>query len=115
MHLCAAARLLETSDEPVDITAQFDQTCEIELKQIQSAMGRCNVIFSYDKHHLFHKTNPNDVAQEIETVIQELDKLGYHLRILKGVLERERFSVKGDNGLCLQRLNDGLRIFFYTP
>lgn len=114
MKLEAAQRLLATEDE-TEVSAEFNKKKDGDLRKIQVELRKQGLIFSFGVHHLFHKSNPNDVIREAQKAAQELNKQGFELRIDSGIFSRQVFALKGKDGLVLQRVNHNLRIFFYFP
>jgi hypothetical protein len=109
MQLQAAKRLLASVKE---LEAQFDTEREEHLRTLQNSLYKAKLVFTFDQHHLFHKTNEKDVHDEIERIIQHLEILGYKLQKLPGVIARKRFALKGTDGIVFQRFDNHLRIFF---
>lgn len=103
------AELVQSNDA---IEAQFDQAREEELREIQGHLRGCGLIFSFSQHHLYHKSNPRDIAREAEEAAKILNGLGHSLRIAGNVFERPSFALKGRNGIILQKVQISLRIFF---
>jgi hypothetical protein len=103
------AELIEGTDE---IEAQFDTDREQELRNVQGHMRRSGLIFSFSQHHLYHKSNLDEIAREAKQAADVLNDLGYRLRIIQGVFERPSFALRGKNGIVLQKVPVALRIFF---
>lgn len=103
------AVLVEGTDE---IDAQFDSNREAELRKVQGHMRGQGLIFSFSRHHLYHKSNDGAIAQEAETAANILNELGYEMRIVRGIFARPSFALKGREGIVLQKVQGALRIFF---
>jgi hypothetical protein len=114
MKLYATQRLLATEDAASEVHAEFNKKRDGDLRNIQVAMRKQNLIFSFGVHHLFHKSNPTDVIREAQKSAEELNRQGYNLRIDPGIFGRQVFALKGKDGLVLQRVNHNLRIFFHS-
>jgi hypothetical protein len=111
-NLKAAHRLVAELVLTDAVEAQFDQTREEELRHLQGHLRICGYIFSFSQHHIFHKSNPKEIAQEAQEIAEELNKLGYQLRIAPNIFQRPSFALKGKNGIVLQKVQISLRIFF---
>lgn len=109
MVLQAAKRILANIKE---LEAQFDTEREEHLRKLQSSLYKAKLVFTCDQHHLFHKSNEEDIHNEIERIIQHLEILGYKLQKLPGAIARKRFALKGTDGIVFQRIENNLRIFF---
>lgn len=125
MKLLAAQRLLttnaddtvtESSNDDSEITAEFNTERGADLRKIQIGLrNNCKMLFSMDSHHLFHKSNSKDVIEEAKCTVEELNRLGWALRVNPGIYDKAVFALKGKDGLVLQRVNNNLRIFFSSP
>lgn len=115
MKFRAPHRLRATSDQAIEVEAQFDKTKEIELRTLQKLLKNGGVIFKLDKHHLYHKTNPHDCVSEVQTVLKIVHDHGHVPNVRPGTLEQSRFSIKCTDDLIIQRLNNDLRVFFFVP
>jgi len=112
LRLTSADTTASVSDSDIEVTAQFDSEKDHELRTLQQTLRRKNVVFRLDMHHLFHKSNMNDIDMEIQIILEILDSLGHSPRILPGTLKNNRFAIKCTHGLVLQRIDFNLRIFF---
>lgn len=115
MKLYATQRLLATEDAASEVHAEFNKKRDSDLRKLQVALRKLDLIFSFGVHHLFHKSNARDVINEAQRAAGELNRQGYQLRIDSGVFSRQVFALKGKEGLVLQRVNHNLRIFFHFP
>jgi hypothetical protein len=117
MHQLRAAQRLASVGEVVmstEIEAQLNDEKVNELRQIQARLKDNRLIFSFVQPHpvLFHKSNAVDIRMEAEDTYELLQQLGYGLRAIDGVFGRPTFALKGKDGIVLQRVQNGLRIFF---
>src|SRR3569833_214686 len=116
MKLFAAQRLLATDDDAAsEVHAEFNKKRDGDLRKIQVAMRKLDLIFSFGVHHLFHKSNVNEVIHDALRAAEELNRQGYELRIDSGVFSRQVLALKGKDGLVLQRVNHNLRILYHFP
>lgn len=116
-YLRAASRLnnvnasLELATQEMD--AQLDTAKGDELQRIQRELRRAQIIFSFARPHLlYHKSNPTDIVREAEHCATCLDKLGFTLTVVPGVYGKPSFALRGKDGIVLQKVQNGLRIFF---
>lgn len=98
----------------VEVEAQLNEGKIAELRQIQARLKDARLIFSFVQPHpvLFHKSNAVDIRREAQDACELLLQLGYELRQNAGVFERTTFALKGKDGIVLQKVHNGLRIFF---
>jgi hypothetical protein len=117
MHqLRAAQRLASVGEVGMgnEVEAQLNDEKVNELRKIQARLKSARLIFSFVQPHpvLFHKSNAVDIRQESEDTCELLQQLGYELRAVDGVFGRPSFALKGKDGIVLQKVQNGLRIFF---
>src|ERR1700682_1216450 len=86
------------------LEAGFDKQKDPELQKIELHLRKANVFFTLSQGHLYHKSNVHDIVRETEICAEELNNLHYKLRIQPGILSRQNFAVKGNEGIVLQRL-----------
>lgn len=98
-----------------EVDAAFDKTRSYELTSVQLILKKNGVVFRLDKYHLFHKSNPHDISDDIKKVLLTLEQNGYK-PVLKdhSVLNNLTFGIRCSNDLVFQRLKNDLRIYFYT-
>lgn len=110
----AASRLLATSEIEADyeVDGKFDTERDHEFEHVRRSLGASRIRYSMGRNHLFHKSNPMEIGDEAEVTILVLNKLGYKMRVNKGVLDRPTFACSGLHNICIQRIGNDLRIFF---
>jgi hypothetical protein len=115
MRIRAHERLKATEGlvEQTEVTGSFDTSKEQELHHLQQIFRNHGVVFRFDKHHLYHKSNPRDIDFEIQTVLKCAHDQGHNPRVAPNTLKRPRFSVKCDTALVIQRLVYDMRVFFF--
>jgi hypothetical protein len=98
----------------MEVDAQLNADRISELLQIQARLKQALLIYTFVHPHpvLFHKSNAVDIRREAEDTYELLQHLGYELRVLAGVFERQTFALKGKDGIVMQKVQNGLRIFF---
>jgi len=119
MRIRAHERLKATAgltsyEENTEVHGAFDTTKSKELQHLQQVLRRHGVIFRYDVHHLYHKSNPKDIDDEVQIVLKCVHDLGHNPRVRPNTLNQERFSIKCQTELVIQRLVYDVRIFYCT-
>jgi LytS/YehU family sensor histidine kinase len=114
MYRLRAAQRLASVGDPDMVEAQLNSDKIAELYQIQARLKEARLIFSFVQPHpvLFHKSNAVDIRRESEDAYELLQHLGYGLRAYSGIFGRPTFALKGKDGIVLQKVQNGLRIFF---
>lgn len=87
-------------------------TANTGLKTIQNGLRRVDLPFEYEDGDNKHLHMEIEHPEDVQDVVDELQKQGFKLRIDKGVLAKNSFAVKAPNGLTLQRTGTHLRIFY---
>lgn len=109
----AAQRLRATLDKEQEVDAAIHEGKGPELRKIQAQLKKYGLIYKFVHPHLmFHKSNTVEVGKEAEETCNVLNKLAYAMRAHPGVFEKVTFAVKGNDGVCLQKVQVALRIFF---
>jgi len=99
--------------EEQKVEAQIHEGKGDELRKIQAELRKHGLIYKFVHPHLmFHKSNPEDVGREAEASVEVLNRLKYAMNASPGIFKRVSFAVKGNDGVCLQRVQVALRIFF---
>lgn len=114
-ELRAAQRLASVGEvATMEVEAQLNNERIDELLKIQVRLKQSRLIFSFVRPHpvLFHKSNAVDIRREAEDTYELLQHLGYTLRAVDGVFDRDNFALKGKDGIVMQKVQNGLRIFF---
>lgn len=106
------ARMSDPVDDGDLLEAGFNTQKDPELQKIELHLRKASVFFTLSRGHLYHKSNAQDVARELEICVDALNALEYELRVQPGVLTRPSCALKGRDGLVLQKLSNNLRIFF---
>jgi hypothetical protein len=89
-----------------------DDIREGELRKIQGFLRSNGIIFSFNHHYLYHKSNNRDIAEDARRAVDLLGPYGIALRVVPGVFDHETFALKSPDGLVLQKLQNALRIFY---
>lgn len=92
------------------ILAEFDYMKSDELNKIYRALIRVDFDFNKGDGNLFFDGAD---SEDMQAVADELNKIGYKLRITPGIFDKPTFALKGKNNLVLQKVDSNtLRIFF---
>jgi len=91
------------------LMAEFNKSKDSDLRSVKRALSRVGIDFEEGDDNLFFD-NPD--KQDMSDTADELNKLGYNLRIDKGVFDKSTFALKGKDNLVLQKVGTALRIFF---
>ncbi len=92
------------------VHSEFDPTKDEELTKIHRALNRLDFDFNKGDDNLFL----DQVSKEdMSDVADELNKLGYKLKITPGVFDKPTFALKGKDNIVLQKVDQNtVRIFF---
>jgi hypothetical protein len=104
--------LAEDVTADTEIEAQFDHTKDSDLRRIQAELRKQRIFYSMGRNHIFHKSNVHDIEQDAMDSVYLLDALSMEMCVHKNVYSNHTFSIKGRNGICLQRIGYDLRIFY---